>query len=80
MPKNEPGLALATDSTIAPVETREANSPKNKPAFVGQTRVNGVKTASKYNFKVLTEKLSSPWGITSLTDGRLLITEKSENY
>jgi glucose/arabinose dehydrogenase len=79
MPKNEPDLALATDSTIAPVETRDANSPKNKPAFVGQTRVNGVKTASKYNFKVLTEKLSSPWGITSLTDGRLLITEKSGN-
>jgi glucose/arabinose dehydrogenase len=79
MPKNEPSLALATDSTIAPVETREANSPKNKPAFVGQTRVNGVKTASKYNFKVLTEKLSSPWGITSFTDGRLLITEKSGN-
>lgn len=79
MPKTEPDLSVVTDSTIAPVETREANSPKNKPAFTGQTRTNGVKTTSKYTFKVVTEKLSSPWGLTSLPDGRLLITEKGGN-
>ena len=66
------------DSTIAPVETKEPNS-KYPPAFAGQTRVNGAKTTSKYSFKVLTEKLSSPWGLTSLPDGRLLITEKAGN-
>ncbi|MCP9761715.1 PQQ-dependent sugar dehydrogenase [Lacihabitans soyangensis] len=80
MPKSEPELEVSTDSTIAPVETREPNSPKNKPAFVGQTRVNGVKTATKFTTKVLTENLSSPWGLTSLPDGRLLITEKSGNF
>jgi glucose/arabinose dehydrogenase len=79
MPKTEPNLVAKTDTTIAPVETREANSPQYKSAFVGQTRTKGVKTTSKYTFKVLTEKLNSPWGITSLPDGRLLITEKSGN-
>jgi aldose sugar dehydrogenase len=79
MPKTEPNLVSKTDTTIAPVETREANSPQYKSAFVGQTRTNGVKTTTKYSFKVLTEKLNSPWGLTSLPDGRLLITEKSGN-
>ena len=41
--------------------------------------MNGVKTNTKYTSKVLTEKLSSPWGLTSLPDGRLLITEKAGN-
>jgi glucose/arabinose dehydrogenase len=79
MPKTEPNLVSKTDTTIAPVETREANSPQYKSAFIGQTRTNGVKTTTKYSFKVLTEKLNSPWGLTSLPDGRLLITEKSGN-
>jgi glucose/arabinose dehydrogenase len=79
MPKTEPNLVSKTDTTIAPVENREANSPQYKSAFVGQTRTNGVKTTTKYSFKVLTEKLNSPWGLTSLPDGRLLITEKSGN-
>jgi aldose sugar dehydrogenase len=79
MPKTEPNLVSKTDTSIAPVETREANSPQYKSAFVGQTRTNGVKTTTKYSFKVLTEKLNSPWGLTSLPDGRLLITEKSGN-
>jgi aldose sugar dehydrogenase len=79
MPKTEPNLELSADSTIAPIETREPNSPQYKAAFVGQTRVNGVRTTSKYSTKVLSEKLSSPWGLTSLPDGRLLITEKGGN-
>lgn len=62
-------------TTGAPVETNAANSDY-KPAFAGQTRVGGVKTTTPYEFKVLTEGLSAPWGITSLPDGRLLITEK----
>lgn len=60
----------------APVETKEPNSPGYKPAFAGQTRVAGVKTAMAYEGNVLTESLKNPWGITSLPDGRLLITER----
>jgi glucose/arabinose dehydrogenase len=57
------------------VETNAPNSDY-KPAFAGQTRVGGVKTQTPYEVKKLSEGLSSPWGITSLPDGRLIITEK----
>lgn len=63
------------DSTLAPVETREANT-HYKPAFEGQTRVAGVKTSAPLEVSVLTSDLKSPWGITSLPDGRFLVTEK----
>jgi len=63
---------------LPPVETNQANT-NYAPAFAGQTRVNGVKTATPYKNTVLSSALSSPWGITSLPDGRLLITEKGGN-
>lgn len=72
--------AVAEDSqatpTNAPVETEPANS-KLKPAFEGQTRIAGVKTTTAYEGKMLADNLDRPWGIASLPDGRLLITEKS---
>jgi glucose/arabinose dehydrogenase len=64
------------DSTAAPVETSKANSDY-KPAFAGQTRIGSIKTVTPYEYKVLDSTLKSPWGITSLPDGRLIITEKS---
>jgi len=60
---------------MSPVETKEPNS-SYKPAFAGQTRIAGVKSATSYEGKILTETLKFPWGITSLPDGRLLITER----
>lgn len=72
-----------TESTnsvsLPPVETKTANSPGNKPAFKGQTRVQGVKTKTPYSVNIVTENLNSPWGVKSLPDGRLLITEKEGN-
>ncbi|GLU52781.1 PQQ-dependent sugar dehydrogenase [Dyadobacter frigoris] len=65
-----------TSSTAAPVETQKANSDY-KPAFTGQTRIGSVKSTTAYEGKVLTEELKNPWGITSLPDGRLIITEKA---
>jgi glucose/arabinose dehydrogenase len=65
-----------TDSTAAPVETQKANSDY-KPAFEGQTRISGVKSSTAYEGKVLSSELKNPWGITSLPDGRLIITEKA---
>lgn len=64
------------DSTYAPVESKEPNTDY-KPAFEGQTRIAGVKTTTPYEFKVLTEGLEQPWGITSLPDGRFLVTQKT---
>lgn len=68
-----------TSGTLASVETKEANSPENKSAFANQTRAAGIKTTADYEVKVLTEDLKSPWGITSLPDGRFLVTEKAGN-
>ena len=66
---------VAADSTYDPVETKKANT-NYKPAFEGQTRIAGVKTSTPYEGKMLTDKLDKPWGITSLPDGRFLITQK----
>lgn len=62
-------------TSLPPVETDNANTDY-KPAFEGQTRAAGAKTTTAYEGKVVTESLTSPWGVVSLPDGRLLITEK----
>lgn len=64
--------------TATSVETKAPNSTY-KPAFEGQTRIGAVKTKTPYAAKVLTEGLTSPWGVKSLPDGRLIITEKGGN-
>ncbi|TDB63957.1 PQQ-dependent sugar dehydrogenase [Arundinibacter roseus] len=71
------GALSQTSGNLPPVETKAPNSPEYKPAFAGQTRVAGVKTTTEYEVKVLSEGLKSPWGITSLPDGRLILTEKA---
>ncbi len=63
------------DSTLAPVETREANTDY-KPAFEGQTRIAGVKTSTPFEVSVLTNDLKNPWGITPLSDGKFIVNEK----
>ncbi len=69
-----PGVS-ASDSTYPPVETKSPNT-NYKPAFAGQTRVAGVTTSTPFEATIVTSDLTKPWGITSLPDGRLLITEK----
>lgn len=61
-----------------PVENNAPNS-NYKSAFAGQTRINGVKTNTSYEAKVITSALANPWGIKNLPDGKLLITEKGGN-
>ncbi|MFQ6603864.1 PQQ-dependent sugar dehydrogenase [Flavobacterium sp. C3NV] len=63
-------------TTTNPVEGNAANTTY-KPAFEGQTRVSGVQTNTPYQGVAIATGLSSPWGIKSLPDGRLLITEKT---
>lgn len=67
------------DSIYPAVETNAANT-KYKPAFEGQTRIAGVKTTTPFEGVVLNTTLKSPWGIASLPDGRLLITEKEGTF
>src|SRR5690554_992804 len=63
----------ASDS-LQPVEIQEANTDY-QPAFKEQTRAPGVTTTTPYQGVVVTEALTAPWGVVSLPDGRLLITE-----
>jgi len=65
----------STSTTNNSVETKKPNSDY-KPAFEGQTRITAVKSTTPYESKILTSELQRPWGITSLPDGRLLITQK----
>jgi glucose/arabinose dehydrogenase len=68
------------DNNLNPVvgEPVETNSPNTNyaPAFAGQTRIGGVKTTTAIQATVIASTLNAPWGIKSLPDGRLLITEK----
>ena len=63
-------------TTTNPVEGTASNTTY-KPAFEGQTRVSGLQTNTPYQGVVIATALTSPWGIKSLPDGRLLITEKT---
>ncbi|MEJ1240564.1 PQQ-dependent sugar dehydrogenase [Chryseolinea sp. T2] len=64
-----------TTPDLPPVETLPPNS-SYAPAFEGQTRIDGVRTSTSFGATILTSSLNAPWGITSLPDGRLLITQK----
>jgi aldose sugar dehydrogenase len=68
--QQETGIA-----TLPPVETQPPVT-KYKSAFTGQTRAPGARTRTPYEAKMLTSRLERPWAVTSLPDGRLLITEK----
>ncbi|MGH6978116.1 MAG: PQQ-dependent sugar dehydrogenase, partial [Brevundimonas sp.] len=46
----------------APVETRPANNPDQKPAFDGQTRAPGVQTAGTLRNETIASGLVHPWG------------------
>ena len=60
----------------SPVETESANT-NYKPVVKGQTRISGVKTSTAFSATIISAALATPWGITSLPDGRLLVTEKA---
>ena len=68
--KENPGPAAGP-----PVETNSPNT-NYAPSFSGQTRIGSVQTTTAIQATVITSALSAPWGITSLPDGRLLVTQK----
>jgi glucose/arabinose dehydrogenase len=66
----------ASTSPCAPLETRTANAPEQKPAFAGQTRACAVKSDAAFDVTVLAKGLERPWAVEPLPDGSFLITEK----
>jgi aldose sugar dehydrogenase len=65
-----------TTLPCAPLETRTANAPEQKPSFAGQTRACGVKSDVAFDVTVLAKGLERPWAVEPLPDGAFLITEK----
>lgn len=76
-PNNNNSSVASADTTgnLPPVETKDPNTTY-KPAFPGQTRIGGVKTTTPYAVTQISSNLKRPWGLTTLPDGRLLVTEK----
>jgi aldose sugar dehydrogenase len=70
------GITIPVKDSLPPVETKKPNADY-KPAFAGQTRINGVKTTTLYKVEKIAEKLGRPWAIVLLPDGRWLVTEKT---
>jgi len=67
----------ASVSSCAPLETRAANAPEQKPAFPGQTRACALKSNVAFDVTVLAKNLDKPWAVEPLPNGDLLITEKA---
>ena len=75
--QNTQNETVVENGKLANPETSTPNSPEYKPAFSGQTRIEGIKTSTPYQVEAINSDLGKPWGITNLPDGRFLITEKS---
>jgi glucose/arabinose dehydrogenase len=58
------------------LNTQPPNAPNQKPAFEGQTRAPERKANVAFDVVTVAEGLVSPWGLTFLPDGRMLVTEK----
>ncbi len=75
-----PNTASPTaSSACAPLETRTANAPEQKPAFPGQTRGCAVKSDVAFEVTVLAKGLDKPWSVEPLSNGEFLISEKTGN-
>jgi aldose sugar dehydrogenase len=59
------------------LETRPPYNIKEKPAFAGQTRALAHHTKTDLDVRVVAHGLSQPWGLAFLSNGHVLVTEKT---
>ncbi|MFV0605596.1 MAG: PQQ-dependent sugar dehydrogenase [Niabella sp.] len=71
---------ITSTGDLPSVETKAPNSPQYKAAYMGQTRIGGIKTKTLLEVSILTDKLVRPWAVVSMPDGRFLITEKRGTF
>jgi aldose sugar dehydrogenase len=68
--------SASTAGCTTPLETREANAPDQRPAFVGQTRACAAPSNVAFDVAVVATGLAFPWAVEPLPGGDLLVTEK----
>ena len=66
---------IAISALCAAATLALADQPQPKPAFAGQTQAPPPKQKSKYRTETITDKLTGPWAIAFLPDGKFLISE-----
>ena len=59
------------------VDQTPANAPNQKPAFAGQTDAPERKTNVAFEVVTVAQGLQTPWGMTFLPGGKMLVTEKA---
>lgn len=58
------------------IDPRPATKTDDEPSWENQTRAPYEPSGQAYDVKVITNKLSQPWAIAFLPDGKMLVTEK----
>ena len=70
------GSVAAARQAGAPVDSRPANDPSQKPAFGGQTDAPERKSNVAFDVVPLGDGLENPWSLAFLPDGKMLVTER----
>src|SRR5262249_57826108 len=72
-----PAMKTATLLITAALGTllAQAQSPKPKPAFQGQTEAPAAPASAPFQTQIVTDRLNAPWSLAFLPDGTFLVTE-----
>jgi len=70
-------LALTIVLPVCAQRPKAEDYPAPKPAFSGQTGAPPPKQASVFSVETVVQRLSSPWSLAFLPDGKMLVTERN---